>query len=62
VPPIAAAPRSSFLVAGVIALCVAAAVLGARTLGWLEAFELVTYDACIRLRASHSVPSARVAS
>ncbi len=38
----------------------AAAVMGARSLGLLEAFELVAYDAYIRLRPADPSPSARI--
>lgn len=53
--------RSSLLIAGLIAVFAAAAVLGLRSLGLLEAFELVAYDAYIRLRASDSQANPRVA-
>jgi adenylate cyclase len=39
----------------------AAAVMGARSLGLLEAFELVAYDAYIRLRPADPSPNARIA-
>ena len=54
-------PRSSILIAGLVAVLVSAAVLGARSLGLLEAVELVAYDAYIRLRPSGPAPDARIA-
>lgn len=54
-------PRSSIPIAGLVAVLAAAAVVGARSLGLLEAFELVAYDAYTHLRYSDPVPDARIA-
>jgi adenylate cyclase len=49
------------LIAGLVAVLAAAAVIGARSLGLLQAFELVAYDAGIRVRPFDPPPDARVA-
>jgi adenylate cyclase len=54
-------PRSSIPIAGLVAVLVAVAVMGARSLGLLEALELVAYDAFTQLRYSDPVPDARIA-
>jgi adenylate cyclase len=53
--------RSPILIAGLVAAVVAAAVVGARSLGLLEALELVAYDGYIRLRPSGPSPDERIA-
>lgn len=54
-------PRFSVLTAGLVAMSVAAGVVGTRSLGLLQAFELLAYDACIRLRPSDPPPDQRIA-
>jgi adenylate cyclase len=54
-------PRFSLLIAGLVAVLAATAVIGARSLGLLQAFELVAYDAGIRWRPFDPPPDARIA-
>jgi adenylate cyclase len=49
------------LMVGRIAVLVSVVVLGARSLGLLEAFELIAYDAFIRLRPLDPSPHSRIA-
>ena len=53
--------RGSMLMVGRIAVLVSVVVLGARSLGLLEAFELIAYDAFIRLRPLDPSPHSRIA-
>ena len=54
-------PRFSLLIAALVALLAATAVIGARSLGLLQAFELVAYDAGVRWRPVDRPADPRIA-
>jgi adenylate cyclase len=53
-------PHSSLRAVGAIALLVTVALVGVRSLGWLESVELAAYDAFIRMRPSDPPPDSRI--
>lgn len=54
-------PRSPILIAGLVAVLAALAIVAVRSVGLLEAFELVAYDGYARWRSPDAAPDSRIA-